>query len=39
MTLVFRFGSARHLGEDAAGEWTLRVKDVQDGDSGILGSW
>ena len=39
LTTEFRFGSARHLGEDAAGEWTLRIKDVQDGDSGILRSW
>ena len=23
----FRFGSARHLGEDAAGVWTLRIAD------------
>ena len=39
LTTEFRFGSARHLGEDAAGEWTLRIKDAQDGDSGILKSW
>ena len=39
VTTGFRFGSARHLGEDAAGEWTLRIKDAQDGDSGILRSW
>ena len=39
LTTRFRFGSARHLGEDAAGEWTLRIKDAQDGDSGILRSW
>ena len=39
VTTGFRFGSARHLGEDAAGEWTLRIKDVQDGDSGTLESW
>ena len=35
----FRFGSARHLGEDAAGEWTLRIKDAQSGDNGMLKSW
>ena len=28
LTTEFRFGSARHLGEDAAGEWTLRIKDA-----------
>ena len=28
LTTEFRFGSARHLGEDAAGEWTLRIKDL-----------
>ena len=39
LTTEFRFGSARHLGEDAAGEWTLRVKDAQSGDSGMLKSW
>ena len=39
LTTKFRFGSARHLGEDAAGEWTLRIKDAQDGDSGMLKSW
>ena len=39
LTTKFRFGSARHLGEDAAGEWTLRIKDAQSGDSGRLRSW
>ena len=39
LTTTFRFGSARHLGEDAAGEWTLRVKDAQRGYSGMLKSW
>ena len=39
LTTEFRFGSARHLGEDAAGVWTLRIKDAQRGDSGILRSW
>ncbi len=39
LTTRFRFGSARHLGEAAAGEWTLRIKDAQDGDSGTLESW
>ena len=39
MTTKFRFGSARHLGEDAAGEWTLQIKDLQRGRTGILRSW
>ena len=39
LTTEFRFGSARHLGENAAGEWTLRIKDAQDGDTGALRSW
>ena len=39
LTTAFRFGSARHLGEDAAGEWILRVKDLTSGDTGMLKSW
>ena len=39
LTSEFRFGSARHLGEDAAGEWTLRIQDAQSGDRGMLRSW
>ncbi len=39
LTSKFRFGSARHMGEDAAGEWTLRMKDEYRGDSGTLRSW
>ena len=35
----FRFGSARHLGENSAGTWKLRVADYLPGDSGILRSW
>ena len=35
----FRFGSARHLGEAAAGTWTLRVKDWFNGNAGTLKSW
>ena len=27
------------LGEDAAGEWTLRIKDLSRGDTGALRSW
>ena len=34
-----RFGSAKHLGEDAAGEWTLRIADETERDSGMLHSW
>ena len=39
LTTKFRFGSARHLGEDAAGEWTFRIKDAQRGHTGSLRSW
>ena len=39
LTTEFRFGSARHLGEDAAGEWTLRIKDALSADVGTLKSW
>ena len=39
LTSEFRMGSARHLGENAEGEWTLRIKDAQGGDSGLLKSW
>ena len=39
LTTEFRFGSARHLGEDAAGEWTLRIKDLDRLGSGMLRSW
>ena len=38
-TTTLRLGSARHLGEDAAGEWTLRIKDADSGGSGTLRSW
>ena len=34
-----RFGSAKHLGESAAGAWTLFISDHQFGDSGVLKSW
>ena len=36
---AFRFGSARHLGESAAGVWTLRLADHVPGDAGSLMSW
>ena len=35
----FRFGSARHLGENPAGEWTLRISDTLSRDVGRLNSW
>ena len=35
----FRFGSARHLGEDPNGDWQLRVTDRVPGFSGTLDSW
>ena len=35
----FRFGSARHLGENPAGEWTLRISDELSRDAGRLNSW
>ena len=41
-TLVegFRFGSARHLGEDSSGTWTLRMADLlRGGPSNRLESW
>lgn len=36
---AFRFGSARHLGENAAGEWTLRIRDESRTNTGRLRSW
>ena len=35
----FRFGSARHLGEDPGGTWTLRVTDRIPGHLGTFASW
>ncbi len=35
----YRFGSARHLGEDPAGTWTLRVTDRVAQNRAILKSW
>ena len=35
----FRFGSARHLGEDPNGVWTLRLTDHFPDQDGILWSW
>ena len=39
ITPDYRFGSARHLGEDPAGTWTLRVADHLRGNPATLGSW
>ena len=36
---AFRFGSSRHLGEAAAGEWTLRITDRNPAHVGVLKSW
>ena len=36
---VWRYGSARHLGEAANGTWTLKVADGASGDTGTLSSW
>ena len=35
----FRFGAAKHLGENPNGTWTLRVTDRVSGVSGTLDSW
>ncbi len=35
----FRFGSAAHLGENPAGDWTLRVADEVAGNVARLDSW
>ena len=35
----FQFGTAKHLGENGAGEWTLRITDRISGDTGTLRSW
>ena len=36
---TFRFGSARHLGEDPSGEWKLRIADRVPNLAGSLSSW
>ena len=36
---TFRFGSAKHLGENPNGKWTLRVTDELERDQGTLTSW
>ncbi len=35
----YRFGSSKHLGEDAAGVWTLRISDWLQDHTGTLKSW
>ena len=35
----FQLGSAKHLGENGAGEWTLRITDRIEYDVGALRSW
>ncbi len=35
----YRFGSARHLGENPAGTWTLRITDRFAADTATLKSW
>ena len=39
LTDPFRFGSAKHLGEDAAGTWKLHITDHLLADTGRLRSW
>ena len=39
VTDEFRFGSAKHLGENAAGAWTLRITDHYYEDTGTLIWW
>ena len=39
LKLRFRLGSARHLGENAAGEWTLRASDHYETLMGKIKSW
>ncbi len=34
-----RFGSAKHLGEDPAGKWILKIDDTEELDTGTLHSW
>ena len=35
----FRFGSAKHLGEDPNGQWKLRITDHISGVTGYMNSW
>ena len=36
---TFRFGSARHLGENPNGDWQLRITDRYGGHTGTVNSW
>ena len=36
---TFRFGSAKHLGEDPTGTWTLRLTDHVPGQQGSIKGW
>ena len=36
---TFRFGSAKHLGEDPTGTWTLRLTDHVPGQEGSIKGW
>jgi kexin len=38
-SLGWTFHSVRHMGENAAGTWRLRVQDLQQGDTGRLLQW
>ena len=35
----FRLGSARHLGENPSGVWTLEIEDHESGDAGSFKGW
>ena len=39
LSLKFRFGSAKHLGEDPNGTWMLKVVDEESGNSGTFKDW
>ena len=39
LTNGWKFGSVRHLGEAAAGDWSVQVRDLQGNNSGSLRSW
>ena len=39
LTMKFRLGSARHLGEDPNGTWTLRVTDHYASEEGTFSGW
>ena len=39
LTMKFRLGSARHLGEDPNGTWTLRVTDHYASEKGTFSGW